>query len=142
MPCRRFTPPLTLSRCLKNLRINSDSSTEWNVYRLCTTTNARPTTTSTSYSAKGSCFPNLTSRLPPEAYFTMKQEKGYEPRKKSQTETVKSEKAVPLSKRGKFTKATYSQPKMIVIKAKRSLQKQRKFKRSLSIPIFQIPNSG
>lgn len=37
----------------------------------------------------------------------MKQEKGYEPRKKSQTRTVKSEKAVPLSKRGKFTKAIY-----------------------------------
>ena len=96
------------------------SSTEWNVYRLCTTTNARPTTTSTSYSAKGNCFPNLTSRLPPEAYFTTKQEKGYEPRKKSQTKTVKSEKAVPLSKRGKFTKATYSQPKTSVSKVKRS----------------------
>ena len=38
--------------------------------------------------------------MPPEAYFMTKQEKGYEPRKKSQTRTVKSEKAVPLSKRG------------------------------------------
>lgn len=102
MPCQRFTPPLTRSRCLKNLRTNSDSSTEWNVYRLCIITNARPITTSTSYSVKGNCFPNLTSRLPPEAYFMTKQEKGYEPRKKSQTRTVKSEKAVPLSKRGKF----------------------------------------
>lgn len=74
----------------------------------------------TSYSAKGNCFPNRTSRLPPEAYFMTKQEKGYEPRKKSQTRTVKSEKAVPLSKRGKFTKATYSQPKTSVSKQKRS----------------------
>ena len=69
---------------------------------------------------KGNCFPNLTSRLPPEAYFMTKQEKGYEPRKKSQTRTVKSEKAVPLSKRGKFTKAIYSQPKTSVSKQKRS----------------------
>ena len=46
--------------------------------------------------------------------------KGYEPRKKSQTRTVKSEKAVPLSKRGKFTKAIYSQPKTSVSKQKRS----------------------
>ena len=82
--------------------------------------NARPITTSTSYSVKGNCFPNLTSRLPPEAYFMTKQEKGYEPRKKSQTRTVKSEKAVPLSKRGKFTKAIYSQPKTSVSKQKRS----------------------
>ena len=87
---------------------------------LCTTTNARRITPSTSDSAKGNCFPHLTSRLPPEAYFTTKQEKGYEPRKKSQTKTGKSEKAVPLSKRGKFTKATYSQPKTSVIKVKRS----------------------
>ena len=110
----------TFDRCLKNLRTNSDSSTEWNVYRLCIITNARPITTSTSYSVKGNCFPNLTSRLPPEAYFMTKQEKGYEPRKKSQTRTVKSEKAVPLSKRGKFKKAIYSQPKTSVSKQKRS----------------------
>ena len=49
-----------------------------------------------------------------------KQEKGYEPRKKSQTRTVKSEKAVPLLKKGMFTKAIYSQPKTSVSKAKRS----------------------
>ena len=46
--------------------------------------------------------------------------KGYEPRKKSQTRTVKSEKAVPLLKKGMFTKAIYSQPKTSVSKAKRS----------------------
>lgn len=58
--------------------------------------------------------------MAPEAYFMTKQEKGYEPRKKSQTKTVKSEKAVPLSKRGMFTKAIYSKPKMSVSKVKRS----------------------
>ena len=43
-----------------------------------------------------------------------------EPLKKSQTRTVKSEKAAPLSKRGMFTKAIYSQPKTSVSKVKRS----------------------
>ena len=70
------------------------------MYRLCIITNARPITTSTSYSVKGNCFPNLTSRLPPEAYFMTKQEKGYEPRKEITDENGQVRKGCTVIKKG------------------------------------------
>lgn len=47
-------------------------------------------------------MPNPKSRLPPEVFSSMKQANGYAPRRKSQARTVKSEKAVPLSKKGEI----------------------------------------
>ena len=42
----------------------------------------RPIITSTLYSANDGCLPSRISKLPPEAYSTMKQESGYAPRKR------------------------------------------------------------
>ena len=77
--------PLTGSRCLKNLRTNSDSSTGVNVYRLCIITNAKTNYHIHLIFSERKLLPEPDIKVPPEAYFMTKQEKGYEPRKKSQT---------------------------------------------------------